>query len=135
MCKNNPIFIALRLLIVKLASTLQPKDPANVKKYKFLRGSKSTYECIWRGRGADEGSEHFLHTVPMGYTHVRAITWVRRVGHRRKVRGNAPPVESRGRISWAMCIVEVKDKVGRRCRGKCRRRKRKRKRNEVEGDK
>lgn len=72
-----------------------------------LLGSKITSVRIWRGREADEGSEYFLHAVSMrSYTHMHTLTWAQqRVGHHRRPRGNAPPVESRGR-------------VGGRCRGR-----------------
>lgn len=45
-----------------------------------LLGSKITYEYIWKEREADEGSEYFLHTVPMEHTHdahdyVGTIVW------------------------------------------------------------
>lgn len=77
------------------------KIPVMYKK-KFLEEpvgfTKITYEYIWRERETDEGSEYFLHTVPMGYIHRHTITWAQCVGHCRRLRSSVPPVGSRGRI-------------------------------------
>ena len=49
-----------------------------------VAGPKITNRRIWRGREADEGSEYFLHAVPMGYTHTcTRLRGQRRVGHHR----------------------------------------------------
>lgn len=67
-----------------VVSCEQVKKEKKKKKNRFVAGPKITNRRIWRGREADEGSEYFLHAVPMGYTHTcTRLRGQRRVGHHR----------------------------------------------------